>query len=71
MKAGEKIIADDGTIWGEFVRDWPAGQPLTAGMVIRADGTTPKPMTKLDPEMVQFLNRRQKELRDRRATQEA
>ena len=71
MKAGEKITADDGMIWGEFVRDWPAGQPLSASMVIRADGTTPKPMTKLDPEVVQFLNRRQKELRDRRATQEA
>jgi hypothetical protein len=66
VKAGEKIIADDGTIWGEFVRDWPAGQPLTAGMVMRADGTTPTPMTKLEPEVVQFLNRRQKELRDRR-----
>ena len=62
-RSGEEITGDDGKVWGKFTCDVYVFNLLHASEVVRADGTTPKPMTELEPELVQFLNRRRRELR--------
>ena len=61
-KAGDEITSDDGKVWGRFVRDVHIVNPLMAGDVERVDGTSPAPGSMLDPEVVQFFNRRRKEM---------
>ena len=72
-KAGEKITADDGTVWGEFTQDIWIGEGCDSRMkssqVIRADGTKPEFAGLFEKEVYQFVERRMRELNN--ATQEA
>jgi hypothetical protein len=61
-KAGEEITGDDGKVWGRFTCDVHIVNPLDVTDVIRADGTRPTYSELLEPELVQFLNRRRREL---------
>ena len=70
IKVGEKITADDGTVWGEFVRDIAVGEVISADAVIRVDGTRPNAGELMEPEVRQFFKRRHRELYDN-ATHEA
>ncbi len=70
IKAGEKITADDGTVWGEFVRDIAFGEVILVDAVIRVDGTRPNAGELMEPEVRQFFRRRHRELYGN-ATQEA
>ena len=65
-KAGEKITADDGTVWGEFTQDIWIGEGCDSRMkssqVIRADGTRLETGALIGKELGQFIERRMREL---------